>query len=55
MGAFIGVRMRFGRMPKDQFEIVRHYVKQKAQAFIQYVPEEKRSEFTPLIKRFFGV
>jgi len=42
-------------MPKDQFEIVRHYVKQKAQAFIQYVPEEKRSEFTPLIKRFFGV
>jgi hypothetical protein len=55
MGAFIGARMRFGRMPPDQFEIVRHYIKQKAKAFIQFLPVEKRSEIEPHVKKFFGL
>jgi hypothetical protein len=55
MGAFIGARMRFGRMPKDEFEIVRHYIKQKAKAFIQFLPAEKRSDLEPHVKKFFGI
>jgi hypothetical protein len=55
MGAFIGARMRFGRMPPDQFEIVRHDIKQKAKAFIQFLPAEKRSELEPYVKKFFGL
>lgn len=55
MGAFIGARMRFGRMPKDEFEIVRHYIKQKAKAFIEYLPLDKRDELSPHVKKFFGI
>ena len=55
MGAFIGVRMRFGRMPQDQFEMVRHYIKQKAKAFIEYLPLEVREEYSVYVKKFFGL
>ena len=55
MGAFIGARMRFGRMPADQFELVRHYIKQKAKAFIDYIPQEKRHDLEMYVKKFFGV
>lgn len=55
MGGFIGARMRFGRMPKDEFEIVRHYIKQKAKAFIEYLPQEKRSDVGAHVKKFFGL
>jgi hypothetical protein len=54
-GAFIGVRMRFGRMPADQWELVRHYVKQKAQAFLQSLPPDKQKAFGMDVRKFFGL
>jgi hypothetical protein len=33
-GALIGTRARFGRMPKDEYESVRYYVKQQVNRFI---------------------
>lgn len=55
MGAFIGVRMRFGRMPKDQWEMVRHYMKDKAKQFLEFVAPDKRKFIENDVKRFFGI
>lgn len=55
MGAFIGVRMRFGRMPQDQFEMVRHYVKQQARRFLQTLSLEKLQIVGEDVKKFFGI
>lgn len=54
MGAFIGVRMRFGRMPADQWEMVRHYVKDKAKRFIATLDDRKRAVIENDVRKFFG-
>src|SRR5689334_4626847 len=55
MGAFIGARMRFGRMPEDQWAMVRHYVKQQAVRFLESLPEEKRNVIDEELKKFFRI
>lgn len=55
MGAFIGARMRFGRMPTDQWEMVRHYVKDKAKRFLQTLDDSKRTIIEVDVRKFFGV
>jgi hypothetical protein len=55
MGGFIGARMRFGRMPGDQFEMVRHYVKDKAKRFLQQLMPSKREIIESDVRRFFGL
>jgi hypothetical protein len=55
MGAFIGTRMRFGRMPKDQWEMVRHYVKQQATRFLEQLPVSKLQLVGDDVKKFFGI
>lgn len=55
MGAFIGARMRFGRMPTDQWEMVRHYVKDKAKRFIESLDSSKRKLIEVDVKKFFGL
>ena len=54
MGAFIGVRMRFGRMPQDQYELVRHYVKQQVNRFIGTLDDAKRQAVEQLLRKFFN-
>jgi hypothetical protein len=53
-GAFIGARMRFGRMPADQWEMVRHYVKDKARRFIESLDPAKRKVIEADVRKFFG-
>lgn len=53
MGAFIGVRMRFGRMPEDQWEMVRHYLKDQVERFLNCLSPEKRRAIEFDAKRFF--
>lgn len=55
MGAFIGARMRFGRMPADQWEMVRHYVKDKARRFIATLDLNKKKLIESDVRKFFGV
>jgi hypothetical protein len=55
MGGFIGARMRFGRMPADQWEMVRHYVKDKAKRFIETLDTSKRKTIESDVRKFFGV
>lgn len=54
-GAFIGVRMRFNRMPQDQFILVRQYVKEKAKNFLTFLSPNKRSVIESDVKKFFGL
>lgn len=54
-GAFLGARMRFGRMPSDQFELVRHYVKDKAKRFLATLDDAKKKVIESDVKKFFGV
>lgn len=54
-GAFIGVRMRFNRMPQDQFIIVRQYVKEKAKNFLAFLSPNKRSVIEADVNKFFGL
>jgi len=53
MGAFIGARMRFGRMPQDEYELVRHYVKDQVKRFLNTLDAEKRSVIEIDIRKFF--
>lgn len=53
MGSFIGVRMRFGRMPEDEYEIVRHYVKQQVGRFLDGLPEEQKNSIKEAAIKFF--
>jgi hypothetical protein len=55
MGAFIGARMRFGRMPADQWEMVRHYVKEKARSFLLYLGVDKRRIIENDVRKYFGL
>lgn len=55
MGAFLGARMRFNRMPPDQWEMVRHYVKDKAKRFLQQLTPSKREIIESDVRRFFGL
>jgi hypothetical protein len=54
VGAFIGARMRFGRMPEDEWELVRHYVKSQVNRFIGTIDEDKRKDIEPLMRKFFN-
>ena len=54
-GAFIGARMRFNRIPEDQFIIVRQYVKEKARNFLKYLAPYKREIVEVDVKKFFGL
>lgn len=54
MGGFIGVRMRFGRMPKDQWEMVRHYVKDQVMRFMATLDADKRKQIEQPIRKFFN-
>jgi hypothetical protein len=54
-GAFIGARMRFNRMPNDQFILVRQYVKEKAKSFLAFLSPNKRAVVEADVKRFFGL
>jgi len=53
MGGLIGARMRFGRMPKDEYELVRHYVKDQVKRFLDTLDVEKRSVIEIDIRKFF--
>lgn len=55
MGAFIGCRMRFNRMPPDQWGMVRHYVKEQVKRFIETLQPEKRPLIETDLKKFFGI
>lgn len=55
MGGLIGARMRFGRMPEDQWEMVRHYVKQQVSRFLETLTQEKRESIEVEMKKFFRV
>ena len=55
MGSFIGVRMRFGRMPADEFEIVRHYVKQQVKRFIDQLPADKQAVISEDLHKWFRI
>jgi hypothetical protein len=54
MGGFIGVRMRFGRMPQDQWELVRHYVKDQVMRFMNTLEPEKRAQVEQQMRKFFN-
>jgi hypothetical protein len=54
-GAFIGVRMRFARMPPDQWALVRHYVKEKAKNFLAFLSPHQRNVVENDVKKFFGL
>lgn len=54
MGGFIGARMRFLRMPMDQYYMVRQYVKGKAQKFIETLDDRKRKIIENDIRKFFS-
>lgn len=55
MGGFIGARMRFGRMPQDEWELVRHYLKQQVTRFIESLSDEKRNLIEEDAKKFFRI
>lgn len=55
MGGFIGARMRFGRMPENEYEVVRHYVKQQVTRFIDTLDADDREMIEDKMKHFFGV
>lgn len=55
MGALIGARMRFGRMPKDEYEIVRHYVKQQVKRFLDSLDVEHRIKVEQSARKFFNL
>ncbi len=54
MGAFIGARMRFGRMPADQWQLVREYLKQQITRYAEQLPEDKKEAGEDL-KKYFRV
>lgn len=55
MGAFIGARMRFGRMPEDQWEMVRHYVKQQVARYLETLAKDSRDLIEKSMKKFFNI
>lgn len=55
MGAFLGVRMRFGRMPLDQYEMVRHYIKEQVRRFLGTLSPDVKALVDHAAKRFFGI
>lgn len=55
MGAFIGARMRFGRMPQDEWEMVRHYLKQQVTRFLESLSDERRQIIEKDAKTFFRI
>ncbi len=55
MGAFIGVRMRFGRMPADQWEMVRHYTKNQILRFLETLNGREKETIQVKIKKFFNI
>ncbi len=55
MGGFIGARMRFTRMPANEYELVRHYVKDKAKRFLETLDERKRKIVEADIRKYFGL
>lgn len=55
LGAFIGVRMRFGRMPDDQWEMVRHYMKDRIKNFLSTLDEAKRTTIEEPMRKFFNL
>jgi hypothetical protein len=55
MGIFIAARMRFGRMPEDQWEMVRHYVKEQVTRFRDQLPEDKQKFIDEDLKKFFRI
>lgn len=55
LGAFIGVRMRFGRMPDDQWEMVRHYMKDRIKNFLSTLDDAKRTTIEEPMRKFFNL
>jgi len=53
MGAFLGARAMWGRLPKDEFELVRYYVGYCVDKFVKAIPDDSKftkSEFADFLR-----
>lgn len=50
MGAFISARMKWGRMPENQFDLVQYYIRERFNDFVNFITEKHNLQDTESVR-----